>query len=124
MSAVQVTAAGGVGVVVIDNPPANASSVIVRRGLLEALARLEADSEVRSMVLVGARDSFVAGLSIGEFGGEIPEPLLPEVNAALASSRLPIVAALDGFALAAGSSWRSPATRASPRRAAVSVCPR
>lgn len=91
-----------VAVVVIDNPPANASSAAVRRGLLDALARLDADRDVRALVLVGARTSFVAGSDISEFDGPIPTPLLPEVHAALAVCRVPVVAALDGFALGGG----------------------
>lgn len=102
MSAVHVSTTNGIGVVEIDNPPANASSAAVRRGLLDAVTRLGADPGIRAAVLVGARASFVAGSDIAEFDSPIPEPLLPEVNAALTGSRLPVVAALDGFALGGG----------------------
>jgi 3-hydroxyacyl-CoA dehydrogenase len=96
------TKRAGVAVVLIDNPPANASSATVRQGLLDVVARLGADRDVRAAVLIGARSSFVAGSDIGEFDGPIPAPLLPAVHAALATCPVPVVAALDGFALGGG----------------------
>lgn len=45
---------GDVAVIVIDNPPVNASTADVRRGLLEALRATATDGDVAGVVLIGA----------------------------------------------------------------------
>ncbi|MET8760726.1 3-hydroxyacyl-CoA dehydrogenase NAD-binding domain-containing protein [Lentzea sp. NPDC004782] len=89
---------GDVAVVVIDNPPVNASTAAVRRGLLEAL-HATADDPV---VLIGAGRHLVSGSDLREFEGEIPEPHLPEVLAAIERHRRPVVAAISGSTLGGG----------------------
>ena len=93
---------GDVLVLVIDNPPVNASSAAVRAGLLAGLERLTTDPALVAGVLVGARGTFVSGSDITEFDGPVPEPLLPTVIAAIEACPRPVVAALDGVALGGG----------------------
>jgi len=89
-------------VLTIDNPPVNASSQQVRAGILAGLERLASDEALVAAVLLGARDSFIAGSDISEFDGEVPQPMLPEVISAIERCPKVVVAALDGFALGGG----------------------
>jgi 3-hydroxyacyl-CoA dehydrogenase len=90
---------GDVTVIVIDNPPVNASTAAVRRGLLEAL---RATADHRAVVLIGAGKNLVSGSDLREFEGEIPEPQLPEVLAAIERHPRPVVAAVSGSTLGGG----------------------
>lgn len=92
----------GVLVLELDNPPVNASSQQIRAGIAAGVERLAAEPALVAAVLIGAGDSFVAGSDISEFGGEVPEPLLPAVIAAIEQCPKPVIAALDGFALGGG----------------------
>ncbi|MFD5823985.1 3-hydroxyacyl-CoA dehydrogenase NAD-binding domain-containing protein [Lentzea sp. NPDC060358] len=96
---VRVERDGDVAVVVIDNPPVNASTAAVRRGLLEAL---RATGDDRAVVLIGAGRHLVSGSDLREFDGEIPGPQLPEVLAAIERHPCPVVAAISGSTLGGG----------------------
>lgn len=93
---------GGVAVIVIDNPPVNAGSTAVRRGLLDAIATVAADPGVEAAVLIGAGKTFIAGSDLREFGQPLEEPQLPAVIAAIEACAKPVVAALHGAALGGG----------------------
>lgn len=92
----------GVLVLELDNPPVNASSQQIRAGIAAGIERLTSEPALVAAVLIGAGDSFVAGSDISEFGGAVPEPLLPAVIAAIEQCPKPVIAALDGFALGGG----------------------
>ena len=93
---------GDVLVVTIDNPPINAGSIEVRRGVLDAVAQLTADASLRAAVLIGGGSTFIAGSDLREFGRPLEEPQLPAVIAAIESCPKPVVAALHGAALGGG----------------------
>ena len=93
---------GDVAVVVIDNPPINAGSADVRRGLLEAIATVARDDGIVAAVLIGAGTTFIAGSDIREFGLPLAEPQLPAVIGAIETCPKPFVAALHGAALGGG----------------------
>ncbi|WP_157268214.1 3-hydroxyacyl-CoA dehydrogenase NAD-binding domain-containing protein [Azohydromonas aeria] len=93
---------GDVAVVVIDNPPVNAGSAEVRRGLLQALETVAGDDGLRAAVLIGAGNTFIAGSDLREFGQPLQEPQLPAVIAAIEACDKPVVAALHGAALGGG----------------------
>jgi 3-hydroxyacyl-CoA dehydrogenase len=59
---------GQVGVITVDNPPVNALSTAVRKGLLDCFRQGEKDPEVRAMVVIGAGRTFIAGAVMREFG--------------------------------------------------------
>jgi 3-hydroxyacyl-CoA dehydrogenase len=99
-AAVTVTRHRDVLVLTIDNPPVNASSGAVRRGIVDVLSTV--DLTVAGVVLVGAGGTFVAGSDLREFGGPVPRPWLPEVIAAIEACPVPVTAALDGHALGGG----------------------
>jgi len=49
---------GGVAVVTLQNPPVNALSVAIRRGLLHAVQKVADDSSVAAVVIMGAGRTF------------------------------------------------------------------
>lgn len=93
---------GSIGHVVIDNPPVNAISAAVRKGLLDAVQTLDANAEVKGVVLSCAGKTFIAGADVSEFDKPAIEPHLPDVIAAIENSRAPWVAAIHGNALGGG----------------------
>jgi 3-hydroxyacyl-CoA dehydrogenase len=93
---------GPVAVIVIDNPPVNASSHPVRRGLLEAAGQVSGDEQLVAAVIIGSGRTFVAGADIREFDQPWADPQMPEVIAAIVASSKPFVAALHGSALGGG----------------------
>ena len=125
-SAVRLERDGPVAVIVIDNPPVNAGSFAVRRGLLDAIRTVAADNAIDAAVIIGAGSTFVAGSDIREFGKPLDEPQLPAVIAVIEACPKPVVAAIHGASLGGGlaSSWPWAATRAFARRAPWSVCPK
>ena len=101
-NAVTVQFEGDVAVVVIDNPPINAGSLAVRRGLVEAINQASAKPGTKAVVLIGAGKTFVAGSDIREFGAPIEDPALPDVIASIERCALPVIAAIHGAALGGG----------------------
>jgi 3-hydroxyacyl-CoA dehydrogenase len=93
---------GSIAVLVIDNPPVNASSVEVRRAILSAIRAVCGDPAIEAAVIIGASHTFIAGSDIREFGKPIEDPQLPEVIAAIGTCAKPFVAAIHGAALGGG----------------------
>jgi 3-hydroxyacyl-CoA dehydrogenase len=92
----------GIAIVTIDNPPVNATSADVRKGLLDAVMAIDADPTIAAAVLVGEGKNFVAGADIREFGKPLANPQAPDVIAAIETCRKPVVAAIRGAALGGG----------------------
>jgi 3-hydroxyacyl-CoA dehydrogenase len=93
---------GDIAVLVIDNPPVNAGSHAIRKGLLDAIAEVARDDSLTGAVLIGAGRSFISGSDIREFDLPLSPPQMPQVIAAIESSAKPFVAALHGAALGGG----------------------
>lgn len=102
MSVVGIERVGGIAVVVIDNPPVNASSQAVREALLDVISQTNGDPAVTAVVLTGAGKAFMGGADIREFDKPPVEPQLPQVIAALMDSPKPWLAAIHGPALGGG----------------------
>jgi hypothetical protein len=137
---VSIETEGGIATVTLANPPVNALNHAIRQGLAEAVARVEADPDIRAVVLRGAGGTFIAGADIREFGLPPQDPALPDVVRLIDGVTKPWVAAIEGVALGGGleialgcshrvaartrssacprSTWAS-----SPERAAPSCCP-
>ncbi len=92
---------GDLALITISNPPVNAGSFDVRRGLLNALEQASAQGATAA-VLMGAGRCFVAGSDLREFGKPLAAPELPDVIRAIEDAPFPIVAALHGVALGGG----------------------
>ena len=93
---------GEVGVITVNNPPVNALSHAVRRGISEAVARAGADEAAHAVVLICTGRTFIAGADITEFGKPLAAPDLVTVIAEIENLQKPIVAAIHGSALGGG----------------------
>ncbi len=91
-----------VGVITIDNPPVNAFSHAVRKGLEDAVRTAIADESTAIILIACAGRTFVAGADISEFGKPPADPWLPEVLDNIENSPKPVVTAVHGTALGGG----------------------
>ncbi len=89
---------GTIGVVTINNPPVNALSQAVRRGLLDAITTAQNDASEVVVILSEGR-IFSAGADITEFGKPRKEPELPNLLHTLEASCKPIVVAIHSTAV-------------------------
>jgi enoyl-CoA hydratase len=98
---------GPVGVVRLNRPKQlNALSGDLMEALVAALRELDADPEVRAIVLGGDERAFAAGADVAELAAGTPVSLYAggrlERWEAIRSVRTPIVAAVSGFCLGGG----------------------
>jgi enoyl-CoA hydratase len=102
-----------VAVVTIDHPPVNALSTPLLEELQAEIDRLDADDDIRAIVLVGAGErAFVAGADISEFpslrkaAAEASERGsargIQKLGHRMDAARTPFVAAIHGFCLGGG----------------------
>src|ERR1700712_2846199 len=59
---------GDIGVIIVNYPPVNALGPGVSEGIIDCLAKANADPEIKAMVLMGDGRSFIAGADIRGFG--------------------------------------------------------
>ena len=95
--------------ITIDLPPVNAMTVAAHRELRDALRSVEDDPDIRCVVLTGAGErSFVAGGDVGELGAMDPALALErtrvvrQVFDAIRRNPVPVIAAVNGYALGSG----------------------
>jgi 3-hydroxyacyl-CoA dehydrogenase len=95
---------GNVAVLEINNPPVNATSIDVRKGLAEALKDAASDPVVEGVVITGTRGIFIAGADINEIASGVSNqfPTLRDLQAQMEAVPKPIVAAITGSALGGG----------------------
>ncbi len=97
----------GIALVRLVSQPLGVLRFGVKRALQARLGELEADSSVRCLILTGAERAFSVGSDIRNFSTEIGWLLENDyveagLNAAIEDSRLPVIAALNGFAMGGG----------------------
>ena len=97
-----------VAVLTLNRPPVNALSRAVFTELEETMASLNADSEARAVVITGGDKVFSAGVDIRELRAAPPSDAIPRntwfqrVFNSIEQGRLPVVAAINGYALGGG----------------------
>ncbi|MGJ9413712.1 3-hydroxyacyl-CoA dehydrogenase NAD-binding domain-containing protein [Aeromicrobium sp. CF4.19] len=89
-------------VVIIDHAPVNAGGHGVRAGMADALQQAGQTPGLEGVVLVGAGGTFISGSDVREFTGAIADPSLPQVIETVEQCPVPVVAAIDGYALGGG----------------------
>ena len=101
---VQFEKRGSIGIITVDNPPVNALSVGVPKGIIESVETGINDPAISAFVLHGAGRGFIAGADINEFLTPPPpgSPSLDEVIRCFERSTKPILAAIHGNALGGG----------------------
>ena len=97
----------GVALITIASTPLGVLRFGVKRALAAKLVELEQDSSVRCVVLTGVEKSFSVGSDIRDFSQEVGWLLENEyveagLNAAIEASRLPVIAACNGYTLGGG----------------------
>ena len=102
MSKINIHNEADVMVISVNNPPINAGSTEVRKGLLDAIQALQNDPNSSAAVIIGAGNTFIAGSDIKEFSQPLAEPHLPTVISAIENCSKPVVCALHGAALGGG----------------------
>ena len=104
MSLVTYEKRGAIGVVTVNNPPVNAMSPGVPKGIVQGVAQANADDGVKAIVLIGAGRGFIAGADIRYFSLPWPdgEENFKDVIKSFAESAKPVVAAIHGHALGGG----------------------
>jgi 3-hydroxyacyl-CoA dehydrogenase len=95
---------GDVAVITLNNPPVNGLGHETRKGIADALARANAESGVKAVVITGAGKAFSGGADIKEFGSPkaLAEPNLLSVILAIENSSKPVVAAVHSVAMGGG----------------------
>ena len=101
----QVSRNGGIAVITLDNPPLNLLTPDLLAQLKTVMDDLSADSDMRCAVITGSQRAFCAGADVNTF-----HVLPPGTNGiygrmimdSVESSRLPVIAAIDGYALGGG----------------------
>ena len=96
-----------VALLVFQNPPNNFATVGLLRLIADALEKLDADPQIRAVVLASEGKSFCAGadlVSPNGFGAQGNDPLREFYDQALRifAARKPIIAAVQGAAIGAG----------------------
>ena len=97
----------GVALIKIASEPLGVLRFGVKGALQASLKQLEADPSVRCVVLTGAQKAFSVGSDIRDFSQEVGWLLENEyveagLNAAIEASRLPVIAACNGYTLGGG----------------------
>lgn len=98
---------GAVGVLTLNRPEKrNALDLVMRAAIAAAFRELEADAEVKAIVVTGSDTVFAAGadlnLLVDKGAQQVAEIDLGQYWAPVAGSRKPVIAAVSGFALGAG----------------------
>ena len=95
-------------VITINNPPVNALHPDVADEIRVSINEIDNDREVRSVVLTGEGKCFVAGGDIRYFvgltakGAEDMALIVQKMQRSLQTSRIPVIAAVNGHALGGG----------------------
>jgi 3-hydroxyacyl-CoA dehydrogenase len=104
MTSADYTSHGAVAVIRLDNPPVNALSASVRKGIAEGLDRAADAESIAAVILTGAGSNFCGGADVTEFNTPlmVAAPDLHDLFALIEGFPKPVIAALNGLALGGG----------------------
>src|SRR5271156_1882231 len=104
MTSADYTSHGAVAVIRLDNPPVNALSASVRKGIAEGLDRAADTDSVAAVILTGAGPNFCGGADVTEFNTPLmlAAPDLHDLFDLIEAFPKPVIAALNGVALGGG----------------------
>ncbi len=108
MTLVDTEVKGPVGLITLNNPPMNVLCTALLEDLGEAAEQMEADANVRVVVITGAGRAFVAGADIKEMVDMGPAEAMAFARKGqgvfdrLQSMTKPVIGAINGFALGGG----------------------
>ena len=98
-----------VGIIILSRPEQlNTFSTPLAEELCEALLELEADKQIRVVVIKGAGRAFCAGIDVSEYQGKSLQEyrqwigLMERVNHVIATMKKPVIASAHGYAVANG----------------------
>jgi enoyl-CoA hydratase len=97
-----------IALIEIDAPPSNALGQAARRQFLAHLAEIENDTAIRAVIVTGRGANFCSGDDLKEReaslkgGGEDPAASFPALVDRLEALRVPVIAAINGFAVGGG----------------------
>ena len=99
--------ASGVVLLRLNRPEVlNALNLQLRRDLAAAFTRLDADPQVRAIVLAGSERAFCAGADLNEYVDATPPEIIgrqmEQLWGAISGCRKPVIAAVRGHALGGG----------------------
>ncbi|KQT70016.1 MULTISPECIES: 3-hydroxyacyl-CoA dehydrogenase NAD-binding domain-containing protein [unclassified Aureimonas] len=92
----------GIAVLILDHPPVNVLSKILREGIEAGLRRALSDDAVDAVVILCEGRTFISGADIREFGRPPEGPPLEALNALIEGAEKPVIAALHGTVLGGG----------------------
>lgn len=107
-SAIEVEQTGDrVALIRLSSEPLGVLRFGVKRALMDALEELEANSEIRCLVITGVDRAFSVGSDIRDFRPDVGWLLENEyvetgLNSRIEGSRLPVIAACNGYTLGGG----------------------
>ncbi len=95
---------GDIAVITLNNPPVNGLGLSTRQGIVEGMAKANADASIKAIVITGAGKAFSGGADIKEFGKPVAfqEPNLNSVIGVLEKSPKPVVAAIHTVVMGGG----------------------
>ena len=102
MNPVSISYDGEISIIKISNPPVNAISLEVRKGLLNAVNELEKKEEVKAVIICAPDRTFLAGADIREFGKNLGGPTLSEICNKIEKLNKYVIASLHGTPLGGG----------------------
>jgi 3-hydroxyacyl-CoA dehydrogenase len=94
--------AGGIAIAAVDNPPVNALNSVLRTKFADLVDAVDADPEIRALIITGANGRYVAGGDIREFGRPNTGTPLRDVLNRFERGSKPVVCAINGAALGGG----------------------